>query len=104
MLEVARMCPRCGKHIPDTPGATTWHLAGCRPVVYAALQEPEPRIDYEDPPVPVGRQIRDFEAPLPRARRTGPVEAADTPLTAERPAVRALAIPWLRPPDLGGIV
>jgi hypothetical protein len=102
MLEVAHVCPRCGKRLSEDPSATNWHLNGngCRPVVYAALPEPEGDGAEDDPPLPAGRQIHDFEAPTPRSRRGSPFVLAD-PMPAYAGTSRALAIPWLRPPDLG---
>jgi len=105
MLEVAHVCPRCGKRLSDGPSATSWHLDGngCRPVVYAALPEPDGAELDDDPPISAGRQIQDFEAPAPRARRGVPFTAVD-PIPAFEGTGRALAIPWLRPPDLGEVL
>ena len=105
MLEVARICPRCGKHLPETLTAPNWHLAGndCRPPVYAALPEPEGAEAEADPPVPAGRQIRDFEVPTPRNHRGSPFGTPDA-VPAYAGASRAIAIPWLRPPDLGEVL
>lgn len=103
MLEVARICPRCGQRLADSPSASAWHLEGnrCRPAVYMALPEPPVR-EEEVPPTPATRRIHDFEAPLardPSGRRLG--WEAPAPLALE-PA-RALAASWLRPPDLGEV-
>jgi len=105
MLEVARICPRCGKHLSDSPLATTYHLArgDCRPVVFAALPDAKPLIPDDDPPLPAARQIHDFEAPAARTRRVSPLAAAGPIPSFEGPG-RALAIPWLRPPDLGEVL
>ncbi len=105
MLEVAHVCPRCGQRLPDTPAASTHHLAGrgCRPTVFAALPEPERRRTDEDelPPVPVGRRIHDFEVPTAYPE---PIVGADAVLDGQPRLARALAIPWLRPPDLGEVL
>jgi hypothetical protein len=104
MLEVARVCPRCGKHLPDTPSASTWHLAGqgCRPPVFAALPEPEATVGEDDVArIPAGRQIRDFEVPAARAAGAG---ISGFPLAEPTVLPRSLAIPWLRPPDLGEVL
>jgi hypothetical protein len=106
MLEIARICPRCGKHLSDSPSAATWHVTqeGCRPTVYAALPEEEPAEDHEDIPlVPAGRRIRDFEAPVLRSRST-PGFAAVEAIPPARGSQRSLAIPWLPPPDLGEVL
>lgn len=104
MLEVSRLCPRCGKRVSDAPAAVDLHLNGngCRPVVYAALPEPD-AIMAEDPPVPAGRQIHDFEAPDLRGRRRAPFSSVEPNLMVGD-ADRPLAIPWLRPPDLGEVL
>ncbi len=107
MLEVAHVCPRCGRRLSDNPAASNYHLSGrgCRPAVFAALPEPElvPTVEDEVPPVPAGRRIRDFEAPDPHPRRAS---AGEPPVAspAPSPAVRSLSIPWLRPPDLGEVL
>ncbi len=106
MLEVAMICPRCGKHLPDTPSASAVHLSrgGCRPMVYAALPEPEPVASESDVPLtPAGRRIHDFETPLPHP---APVSAfpRSSFATARTDPTRSLAIPWLRPPDLGEVL
>jgi hypothetical protein len=105
MLEVAHICPRCGKHVPDAPSAAARHLASntCRPPVYAALPEPEPAAQEDEGLIPAGRLIRDYETPLTSARRTVPLGALD-PISTPAPAPRGLAIPWLRPPDLGEVL
>jgi hypothetical protein len=106
MLEVAHMCPRCGKALSDTPAAATRHLSGnaCRPAVFAALPEPEPLVqDGEVPLIPADRQIFDFETPMVRARRPVAFRVLDPVPTLEGEP-RALAIPWLRPPDLGEVL
>ncbi len=107
MLEVAHVCPRCGKRLSDDPAASNYHLSGrgCRPAVFAALPEPEVASIVEDevPPVPAARRIRDFEAPDPHPMRADADEAAATPNgTTGNP--RTLSIPWLRPPDLGEVL
>jgi len=105
MLEVARMCPRCGKRLSDSPSAAAWHFErdGCHPVVYAALPEPEAHGSEEDPPIPAGRQIHDFEIPAVRSRREPTFIGLDSPPVFDG-AGRALAVPWLRPPDLGEVL
>lgn len=106
MLDVAHICPRCGQRLPESQSATTWHLSGrgCRPTVFAALPEPEahPPMEEELPPVPVTRRIQDFEVPSARAgdgwQRSVAGQSPPPGLS------RALAIPWLRPPDLGEVL
>jgi hypothetical protein len=107
MLEVAHVCPRCGKRLSDSPTAANRHLAGngCRPPVYAALPEPEPPMPEEDVPLtPAARRIRDFEAPVaPPPRRAAPQLdlVRTTPIASTG---RVLTAPWLRPPDLGEVL
>jgi len=105
MLEVARMCPRCGKRLSDSVSAASWHLEGngCRPMVFAALPEAEAAVADDDPPMPAGRQIHEFEAPAPRSRRGRPFGGVDPVPVFDAPS-RSLAIPWLRPPDLGEVL
>ena len=105
MLEVARMCPRCGKRLSDSPSAAAWHLDrdACRPVVYAALPEPEAPANEDDPPIPAGRQILDFEVPATLPRRGPTFLELDSPPVFDGTG-RALAVPWLRPPDLGEVL
>lgn len=104
MLEVAHVCPRCGQRLPDSPSASSWHLSGrgCRPTVFAALPEPEPRTVEEDeiPPVPAGRKIHDFEVPSASPLLPGEVGR----VTGAHGIARSLSIPWLRPPDLGEVL
>jgi len=105
MLEVAHICPRCGKHLPDTPAATTSHHAGrrCRPAVYAALPEPEVREEDEVPRSSASRQIYDFELPAPVSAKA--TFFGDAPsLPAAQVGYRSLSAPWLRPPDLGEVL
>jgi hypothetical protein len=108
MLEVAHVCPRCGKRLADTPSASAAHFLGngCRPTVYAALPEPEtPREEDDDVPLlPASRKIHDFEDPAsyaPRADRLGEPAGGSLPGPARS---RALVMPWLRPPDLGEVL
>jgi len=105
MLEVARVCPRCGNHLPEEAKAASWHLAGngCHPMVYPALLPPEARVPEDDPPVPAGRQIQDFEAPTPHSRRRTAFSALEVVPPFENVS-RGLAAPWLRPPDLGEVL
>lgn len=107
MLEVAQVCPRCGKRLSASPSASARHLAGrgCRPTVFAALPEhdvalPEP--DGEDPPpLPATQRIRAFESPLPAANHRVPNASLPTP--AGQFHGRATSILWLPPPDLGEV-
>jgi len=105
MLEVAHICPRCGKRVSDSPRSATDHLTkeGCVPTVFAAL--PERDVD-EVPPVPATRQIFDFEVPAPAAHRGGALEAATAvgPAPLVQGGSRGIAIPWLHPPDLGEVL
>jgi hypothetical protein len=107
MLEVAHVCPRCGKRLSDSPTAANRHLAGsgCRPPVFAALPEPEPTAQEEDVPLtPAARRIRDFETPVaPQPRRAAPSREL-LPTTTIEPTGRAFTAPWLRPPDLGEVL
>jgi len=106
MLEVAHVCPRCGKRLSDSPSASANHLAGrgCHPVVFAALPEPvNPPSAAEDvPPVPAGRKIRDFESPMASPRNGAGVDPTLSGYPRAGP-LRALAIPWLHPPDLAEV-
>ena len=110
MLEVAHMCPRCGKRLSDSPSASVQHLSqnGCHPTVFAALPEPELAAEVDElPPVPASRRITAFETPTPRVRGSMVFGGMDPSLDAVGPsrgASRALAIPWLRPPDLGEVL
>jgi len=110
MLEVAHICPRCGKRLSDAPTAGAQHLStnGCRPTVFAALPEPE-RAGQDDelPPLPASRRIHDFEVPIPRGHGSVAFAGHDPlsePVPSGRGVSRALAIPWLRPPDLGEVL
>jgi len=102
MLEVAHVCPRCGKHLSNAPTAAARHLAGngCRPTVYAALPEPEPVTEEDDlPSFSAERRIHDFEVPA-----LGMGSAARSRLgegvPPAQPGTRSFAVAWLRPPDL----
>jgi len=105
MLELAHICPRCGKQLSDSPTAAVWHLDGngCRPVVYAALPDPEATVAEDDPPTPAGRQIHDFEAPAPPSHHRAPFGVVD-PVASIDDVGRPLTTPWLRPPDLGEVL
>jgi len=108
MLEVARVCPRCGQRLPDSPTASTYHLTGrgCRPTVFAALPEMEPSVEGEEdvPPVPAGRRIHDFEVHSAFAGDGELAQAAAEPAPNPASLSRAIAAPWLRPPDLGEVL
>jgi hypothetical protein len=105
MLEVARVCPRCGKRLPDTPSAASWHRLGsrCRPTVFAALPEPELREDDEVPLSPASRQIHDFEVPSAFPSR-GTFFGGGAVSSGSHAVYRSLSAPWLRPPDLGEVL
>ena len=102
MLEVAHVCPRCGKRLSSAPSAAARHLAsrGCRPTVYAALPEPEPIGDDDElAPFSAERRIHDFETPVPvTAAGVGFRQGSVTP--PAQPGARSFAVAWLRPPDL----
>jgi len=105
MLEVAHICPRCGKRLPDNPSASSSHYTGrrCRPTVFAALPEPELREEEDVPLSPAARQIYDFE--LPSGVSGKGTFFGDTPtLPAAQIGYRSLSAPWLRPPDLGEVL
>jgi hypothetical protein len=109
MLEVAHICPRCGKQLSENPSAAAQHISKdrCRPAVFAALPEPERAGEDDDvPPVPAARQIHDFETPAPKPRRASlPVTMGVVdPVPAGNGLPRGLAIPWLHPPDLGEVL
>jgi len=109
MLEVAHICPRCGKRLSESPSAAARHLTKdrCRPTVFAALPEPDLlEEDDEVPRIPATRQIHDFEIPTPQARRgTVPEEiAVPDPLSSGHAGPRGISIPWLHPPDLGEVL
>jgi len=109
MLEVAHICPRCGRRVSDTPGAAAQHLSKnrCRPTVFAALPEPDQFLDEEEVPrLSAARQIQEFETPTPKAHRASPRGQVDA-LGSVSPTPggsRGLAIPWLTPPDLGEVL
>lgn len=107
MLEVAHVCPRCGQRLRDSPSASTSHLMGraCKPTIFAALPEPDVNSSDEEedlPLVPADRRIHDFEV---HSARGGPEPAPSVARAAPGPVTtRSIAVPWLRPPDLGEVL
>jgi hypothetical protein len=102
MLEVAHVCPRCGKQLSTAPSAASRHLAGngCRPTVFAALPEPEPRAEEDDlPSFSAERRIHDFELPVPGMASVA-VSRRGEEIPPVQPGTRSFAVAWLRPPDL----
>jgi hypothetical protein len=107
MLEAAHICPRCGQELPDSPTASTWHLAGkrCRPTVFAALPEaPDPKpVEAADdvPPVSAVRRIHDYEV---QSGAPALSESGGVAIPGSSGVSRSLPVPWLRPPDLGEVL
>lgn len=105
MLEVARVCPRCGKRLSESPFAASEHLETnqCRPTVFAALPEPEPVVDLDDMPlITAARRIHAYELPTPETRHTVLPQDVE-PSAPVGPGSRAFGVAWLRPPDISEV-
>jgi len=105
MLEVAHVCPRCGKRLSESPSAAISHRLErrCLPTVFAALPEPELQEEDAVPSSSAARQIYDFEMPAGHVGHGGLF--GDAPADEDaRGAYRSLSVPWLRPPDLGEVL
>jgi len=105
MLEVADVCPSCGQTHSDAQFSLAHRgPRECPRVVmgsFPVITQPEPDTVLEAVPrASAARRIREFETPAHVTLGSLPI-----PLRSDlgsRPS--SLAIPWLRPPDLGDIV
>ncbi len=106
MLGEADVCPLCGETHPEVLfGIRHGNAQECPKVVLGSF----PVLDRleeapQDPPIPrlpAGRRIREFETPIPVPLISGSSPPPSGEVGA-RP--RGLSVPWLRPPDLGGMV
>lgn len=101
MLGEADGCPLCGEVHPEPRfGIRHGRPRECPKVVlgsFPVLDQLPEEDGTEFPRVPAARRIREFETPLQVSFVASPPSETDV-----RP--RGLGVPWLRPPELGGII